>query len=282
MHEYDVTLKLILQRLTALMTRELTGVTITRWLNVEVPEMQNTRVDLLGETGDGSLIHIEFQSHNDNTMALRMLEYCVRVFRLHGQFPRQILLYVGEAPLRMKSALAGGRVTFSYEQTDIRDLDCEPLLASDQVSDNVIAILTRLGGQPDAVRRILIRIAGLEPAEREGAFKQLLVLAGLRRLEEFVAEEARKMPILNDIMDHRVIGPAIRKGRKEGRKEGREEGREEGAKQGALTVVHRIMRERFGAVPDWAAERLASKTATELEDLSVRLLGAHDIEELLR
>lgn len=133
MHEYDTTLKLILQSLTAMTTRELTGVVITKWLNVEIPGLQNPRVDLLGETADGSLIHIEFQSRNDGTMALRMLEYCVRVFRLHGQFPRQILLYVGEAPLRMKSALAGGMVTFSYEQTDIRDLDGQPLLASSQV-----------------------------------------------------------------------------------------------------------------------------------------------------
>ena len=34
----------------------------------------------------------------------------------------------------------------------------------------------------------------------------LLVLAGLRHLEESVEQEARKMPILNDILDNKVAG----------------------------------------------------------------------------
>jgi hypothetical protein len=35
------------------------------------------------------------------------------------------------------------------------------------------------------------------------------------------------MPILDDIMDHDLLGPAIRQGREAGREEGREEGRRE-------------------------------------------------------
>jgi hypothetical protein len=40
------------------------------------------------------------------------------------------------------------------------------------------------------------RIAGLMPVEREAALGQLLILAGLRHLEEIVERGARKMPIL--------------------------------------------------------------------------------------
>src|SRR5207302_5022616 len=47
------------------------------------------------------------QSGNDNTMPLRMAEYCLGMLRLFGKFPRQIVLYVGEAPLRMESELRG-------------------------------------------------------------------------------------------------------------------------------------------------------------------------------
>jgi hypothetical protein len=70
-------------------------------LDVELPKVQNTRVDLLGETNEARLVHLELQSGNDTTMPLRMAEYCLSVFRLFGKFPRQVLLYVGEAPLRM-------------------------------------------------------------------------------------------------------------------------------------------------------------------------------------
>jgi hypothetical protein len=38
----------------------------------------------------------------------------------------------------------------------------------------------------------------------------------------------------------------------------------------------------IGALPGWAAEKLASLPASELEDLSVRLLGAKNLEEFLK
>jgi len=47
--DYDVSLKLLLQSASATM-RALTGVTVTKWLDVELPRVQNQRVDLLGET----------------------------------------------------------------------------------------------------------------------------------------------------------------------------------------------------------------------------------------
>jgi hypothetical protein len=38
--------------------RELTGSAVDQWLDVELPKVQNTRVDLLGETSDGTPIHL--------------------------------------------------------------------------------------------------------------------------------------------------------------------------------------------------------------------------------
>src|SRR5271169_200480 len=144
----------------------------------------------LGHSPGGGLVHLELQSGNDATMPLRMAEYCLGVFRLFGKFPRQIMLYVGEAPLRMASELRGDDVWFRHRAIDIRELDGERLLESAEVDDNVIAILARLRDHKDAVRRIVERIAGLKAAERETALRQLLILAGLRHLEEAVEREA--------------------------------------------------------------------------------------------
>src|SRR5436305_6602311 len=107
MQEYDVALKLLLRGSATVTMRALTGTTVEKWLDVELPKVQNTRVDLLGETANASLVHLELQSGNDSTMALRMAEYCLGVFRLFERFPRQIMLYVGEAPLRMENELRG-------------------------------------------------------------------------------------------------------------------------------------------------------------------------------
>jgi len=108
----------------------------------------------------------------------------------------------------------------------------------------------------------LERIAGLVAAERETALGQLLILAGLRHFEETVEREARKMPILNDILDNKVLGREF--------------------KRGELTVLRRQIKKRFGAIPGWAEERLAGRSPADLEDLSVRVLDAQSLEDLLK
>ena len=166
MQDYDVALKLLLQGSAQLTMRELTGSPIEKWLDVELPKVQNLRVDLLGETAAGGLVHLELQSANDGAMPLRMAEYCLSMFRLYRKFPRQVLLYVGEAPLRMASELRGDDVWFRYRAIDIRELDGERLLESEEVGDNVIAILGRLRDHREAIRRVVGKIALLERGER--------------------------------------------------------------------------------------------------------------------
>jgi hypothetical protein len=53
--EYDVTLKSVLRGSAKLTMRELTGTAVARWLDVELPKVQNAqnlRLDLLAETVD--------------------------------------------------------------------------------------------------------------------------------------------------------------------------------------------------------------------------------------
>jgi hypothetical protein len=160
---------------------------------------------------------------------------------------------------------------------DLRDLDGDVLLRSGEVGDNVIAVLARLRDQKAAVTEIVRRIAGLDAVKRDAALGQLIVLAGLRGLEETVEEEIRKMPILNDIMDHKVLGREY----KRGRAEGVEEGRQDGIQQGELRMLRRLLEKRFGPIPAWAEERLGGRSAEDLEALSIRLLEAQSLEDLL-
>jgi hypothetical protein len=107
MHEYDITLKSVPRRLTGSVFLELTGFRVARWHNVELPEVRSRRADMLGETADGTLVHIELQSANESAMALRLLEYTTAIYGQFGRFPQQLVLYVGRAPLRMEERLAG-------------------------------------------------------------------------------------------------------------------------------------------------------------------------------
>src|SRR5271156_3373141 len=278
MQEYDVALKLLLQGSAQLTIRELAGGPVVKWLDMELPKVQNLRMDLLGETAAGGLVHVELQSRNEAAMPLRMAEYCLGVFRLFGKFPRQVLVYVGEAPLRMESELRGPDVWFQYRLIDMRELDGGRLIESEEVGDNVIAILAGLRDHKEAVHKIVGKIASLAGAEREAALSRLLILAGLRRLEETVAREIQKMPVYIDILENKVLGPPYKKGLEEGR----QEGLLEGERKGELAIIRRLIEKRFGAIPSWAEQRLADRSTVELEDLSVRALDAQSIEDLLR
>jgi hypothetical protein len=78
------------------------------------------------------------------------------------------------------------------------------------------------------------------------------------------------MPVYIDVLENKVLGPPYKKGLQEGQREGE------------LAVLRRLIKKRFGAIPNWTEERLASRSTTELEDLSVRILDAQNIEDLLR
>jgi hypothetical protein len=226
---------------------QLTGASLLKWINVEAPKVSNRRVDLLGELPDGNLVHIELQSRNEKDFPLRMAEYLLGIRRKYGKLPRQAALYVGEAPLRMRDRFEGPGVSVHFHLVDIRDLD----------------------GAADG---------------RDEALAELFIFAGLRKMEVQTRREARTMPILNDIMDNTVIGPAIRKGLRQGLRQGLQEGLQRGLEKGRVEgrteILHRQIRKRFGRVPSTVAERIAALKPGELNRVAVRLLDAQRIEDL--
>ena len=162
----------------------------------------------------------------------------------------------------METTLRGPSLQYSFRLVDVRDLDGERLLRSPVVDDNIIVLLTKLKDVRGSVQQLLQRIAGLDAGEREEAFARLLILSELRNLGQLVEEEASKMPILNDIREHSVLGREYKKGE--------------------LSVLRRQLEKRFGTVPAWAEERLSKLSPQELEDLSIRVLDAKSIDDLLK
>jgi hypothetical protein len=88
-----------------------------------------------------------------------------------------------------------------------------------------------------------------------------------------------------DIRQHNVLGPEFKRAMQEGVQQGLQQGVQQGLQQGvqqeASTLLRRLIEKRFGAVPGWAEERIANRSVEELEELSVRVLDAHSVEELL-
>jgi hypothetical protein len=272
MHEYDVALKRILARPGSALLTALTGRTELRWLNVELPKVTNLRVDALGELPTGGKIHFEFQSRNDRRFAFRMAEYSFGIARQYGDFPRQIAIYVGSRPMRMKNRIDSPNFSFRFELIDIRDLDGEPLLASPNLSDNVIAVLTSAGAEPGALKRILRKIADAPVSERGEMLAELQILAGLRGLRNELTREEKKMPITVNLLKDEFFGPMIRKGMAEGREEGRAEGQ--------LELVTGMIRKRFGRITPAVRKRLDALTPEEVKAVGLRILDARSLDDL--
>ncbi|MDQ1469744.1 MAG: hypothetical protein QOJ99_1224 [Bryobacterales bacterium] len=87
MHEYDIALKSLLMRPGDSLLPAITGLPIERWHNVELSEVRNLRVDPLGETASGVLVHIELQRANDPAMIWHMAEYAFSINRQFGRWP---------------------------------------------------------------------------------------------------------------------------------------------------------------------------------------------------
>ena len=76
------------------------------------------------------------------------------------------------------------------------------------------------------------------------------------------------MPITEDIMDHDIIGPAIRKGLAQGRVEGQVE------------ILLSLIQKKFGRIPPAVSQKLSALKPAQLKRVGLRLLDAQRIEDL--
>ena len=140
--DYDVSLKLLFRRSKGVAIQRLLGDQVEEWLNVELPRVSNPRVDLLARTRGGALCNLEVQSSNNGDMARRQAEYYLGLHRMYGEHVRQVVLYIGQAPLTMTHQFHTPAMRFHYELVDVRQFDGDELLASGDLGDAMLALLT--------------------------------------------------------------------------------------------------------------------------------------------
>ena len=260
------------------------------------------------------LVLLEFQSTDDETMALRVLEYTVMLYRElvrerhrgpDGLLPPvlPVVLYNGDAPWR--------------SAPEVRDLiaTTSPALAPFQPSQRHIMLDERRTRADDPnlgdLTRAMVRVEQSRSAEdlarvatflkdrlRDGrnelrqAFADWLE-ALMRRLEGAVEVEEQPKRSLEEVtmtLEERVAEwpkPYIRQGREEGLDEGIRQGREEARGEGIAQqrlLLRRMAAERFGTA---TGDRLASVLATEadaerLADLGMAIVRCATGDELLR
>jgi predicted transposase YdaD len=267
--KYDTTLKTLFQRLPAKLLWLLTGSETAKLETIELPSVKMRRSDLVYRLPNGEIHHFELQSGNDDDMEYRMLEYYPHLCRLFDRPPKQWVIYLGRTPLKMSGRLDHPNLKYQFEVVNIEDLDAEPLLNSDSIEDNLLAVLCHNGTRPETVRRILKKIAPLPEKQRKDRFAQLLILSGLREAEILVLKEVKKMSIEINILENSFLKGIYVDGEKRGEK------------RGAIRLLRRQLEERFGKLPKWALEQMEKAESARLERWGAKVLKAEKLEDVV-
>ncbi len=286
----DIALKDIFEEIPHRLSKILAPAPIKELLPTNFPSTE-LRVDFLARLEDESILHIEFQSFNDPNMPFRMLRYYLAIWERYPSSPiKQLLVYVGNRKLRMKSRLRLRNLSFSYEMIDIRQIDCKVLLESPDPMDRLLACLCKVEDEAYLIEKLIKTMEGMNEEERKDYLLKALTLTELRpNLRIRLTEEVKHMPIVVRPEDIRLPKKMLRKdilyrlGLEESKQIGLEEGKhiglEEGLIKSAQEMLIAIIEGKLGYVPEEIANRvreirdveflrsLAKKLASTSEDV---------------
>ena len=62
---------------------------------------------------------------------------------------------------------------------------------------------------------------------------------------------------------------------------GKQQWLQEGRQEGEATLLMRVLERRFGALPDWAKERIATADSVAIEEWGLRVLDAESLDDVL-
>ena len=278
--QFDTTLKELFLATPRGLVEQLTGGKVEAWLMNEQPSVKVRRIDLVARLTDGRILHVELQEDDDPNMPWRMLEYYAPLRLTYGQEPWQIVLYVGASRPNRMIHIREKRLRFSYDVVDISRLNAEPLLESEQLSDNLLAILCNVKDVRAVSRRILQKLRALPMKQAKDAAFKLTVLSKLRRAEKIVLKEVNAMFTITreDLLEW----PGISELLISGEQQAEVRGEKKGERRGEINLLTKQLEARFGALPTWATKQLATADMRKLERWSLQLLAAKSLKEALK
>jgi hypothetical protein len=274
------------------------------------------RIPRRGGGGTYLVLLLEFQSTSDHWMALRALVYAgllwqhlVMEQRLppDGRLPPvlPVVLYNGDrrwaAPLALhaliglpeNSPLWQWQPHMAYHMVD------EGAFSDDDLDgrDALPALLFRLESSPDPAQVVGLADAVLAWFVRHPGFEGLrsVFAALLSGLMEPLVPEVRVPEGLQEVRN--MLATRVEtwkqqwpqegelKGRLEGEQKGRQEGRQEGEQrgrqEGEAALLLRLLERRFGVLPGWAKDRIATADTVALEEWGLRVLDAASLDDVL-
>jgi hypothetical protein len=214
------------------------------------------------------LLHLEFQGRRSHeAMQWRMLEYMPRLAHIHRLDLESVVMYVGrgadadDTGIYQVNGLDGTPVlAWRYRVIRLWQMQAEELMAARQVAPLALLGQTQIA-QPEV---ILPAVVSRMRSVADVALRDHLLTALLALLpeEEMVSMVERLLEEDEWLLEL----PYLRRIRAEGRREGEAE------------VLLRLLRSRFGSLPDDVTARLNTADAETLLRWSERVLSASTLD----
>ena len=201
MPDKDLISKQLLRQLAVDFSNQLFGLNIVEaeLLSSEQPRVEERRADLVARVknreGKSYILHVELQNDNQKNMPLRMMRYYTDLALEHeDEEIEQHLLYIGKSPLAMADQVQARKWRYCYNIMDMRRLDGEDFLRSENPDALVLAILCDMGERkPDAVVTHIVselrRLHGSKIDSLNDSLLKLETLAENRNLQNLVKEK---------------------------------------------------------------------------------------------
>jgi predicted transposase YdaD len=195
--------------------------------------------DLIAVVDGGAVHHVEFQTRPDPDMALRMLDYYVRIAqnrRYRGKPITQHLVLLG--PGQDAGSWTRPDLIYRYRVWRLQDMDPGPLLAEPTLAP--LAVLARSDGMPRAelYRQALVTAGRSLPAKRATRLREASAVLATLYLDQETIEQIWTDVMTAKLDDFPFASAFIEKGREQGLEQGLEQGRREG--------IARVLAVRFG------------------------------------
>jgi len=213
--------------------------------------------------GDNYVLHLEFQTTDEQDMHYRMFEYCALLYRIHKLPLKQYVIYIGrDVVTQMKTSAQLIDFEFRYNLISFCNVSYKEMLDSEIAEQVILAIICNYENADahEIVRKIILRLLQLSDGLKlQKYLRQLRTLARLRNQQDIVKTEEQNM--IATMFDVNKDPYFI-----EGVEKGIEKGIEKGEKFNKVKTALKLFK--------LGMETSEIKEVTELSELDMKIVKA--------
>ncbi len=251
-------------------------------LTTEQQQIEERRADLVVKlklkNNQSFILHIEIQSSNDSKMPLRMMRYYTDIALANPKLPiKQYVIYIGQKPLTMNNFIKEPDWNYCYQLIDMKDVDCQTLMARNNPDALVLAILCDFKGrnEQEMVDHIILGLHELledDPQQFRDYLSMVDVLAENRNLQPHI-KKASEMITQITIEKSGLYQLGEQRGEKRGEKRG--------IINSLQQSIINILTTRFQKIPELISTKLlAIKNIKVLNQLLITAISISHVENL--